>query len=150
MHAALLRRSAAASLAVLALAAATGCREVEEAPAAHYAPSTVEHVDAGGGDDTRITFTREGATRVDVQTAPVRRSGGRTFMPHAALLYDPDGTTYVYTSAAALTYERAEVEVDRVDGGRVWLAGGPRPGTRVVTVGAAQVHGAELEIEGGH
>ena len=30
------------------------------------------------------------------------------------------------------------------------LAAGPPPGTEVVTVGAAEVYGAELEIAGGH
>ena len=150
MPAALRWRLPATGLALLALAAATGCREVEAEEAAHYAPSKVEHVDAGGRDDARITFTAEGARRVDLQTAPVRSRRGRTFLPHAALLYDPDGAAFVYTSPKPLTYARAEAEVERVDGARVWLATGPRPGTRVVTVGAAQVHGAELAIEGGH
>jgi len=42
------------------------------------------------------------------------------------------------------------VKVDRVEGDRVLLTRGPRPGTRVVTVGATEVYGAENEIEGGH
>ena len=45
---------------------------------------------------------------------------------------------------------RADVVVDRIDGDRVLLTEGPRPGSRVVTVGAAEVYGAELEIAGSH
>jgi hypothetical protein len=40
---------------------------------------------------------------------------------------------------------RAEIEVDRVAGDRVLLHEGPAVGTKVVTTGAPQVHGAELE-----
>ena len=45
---------------------------------------------------------------------------------------------------------RAEVKVDRIDGDRVLLSEGPPAGTKVVTVGAAEVYGAELEIAGSH
>jgi hypothetical protein len=42
------------------------------------------------------------------------------------------------------------VVVDRVVDDVVWLADGPEPGTRVVTVGSTEVYGAELDIAGGH
>jgi hypothetical protein len=35
-------------------------------------------------------------------------------------------------------------------GARALLRAGPRPGTRVVTVGATEVYGTETEIAGGH
>ncbi len=49
-----------------------------------------------------------------------------------------------------LTFVRARVEVVRVDGDRVLLSGGLQPGTEVVTVGATEVYGAELDIAGSH
>ena len=40
--------------------------------------------------------------------------------------------------------------VDRIEGDRVLLSDGLGPGAEVVTVGAAEVYGAELGIGGGH
>ena len=71
-------------------------------------------------------------------------------MPYAALIYDGQGVTWVYTNAKPLTFLRAKVVVDRVEGDVVLLSDGVLPGTAVVTVGATQVYGAELGIEGGH
>jgi hypothetical protein len=65
-------------------------------------------------------------------------------------MYEPDGKTFVYTVVAPRTYLRQDVQVDRIDGGRALLDEGPPAGTTVVTVGAAEVYGAELEIAGSH
>jgi hypothetical protein len=132
---------------VLAIAALplAGCTEVETETATGYEPSTLEPVK--GNDDLHlVTFTEEGAKRVDLQTAAVRRSGAHQVVPYAALIYNPEGKTYVYTSPKPLEYLRAEVKVDRIEGDRVLLSRGPPAGTRVVTVGAAEVYGTELEV----
>ena len=42
------------------------------------------------------------------------------------------------------------VTVDRIEGKRVFVSKGPAAGTKVVTVGATEVYGAELEIAGSH
>jgi hypothetical protein len=133
------------ALAVLVLAIAAlpvaGCTEVETETATGYEPSTLEPV-KGNDDIQRVVFTAEGAERVDLQTASVRRN----VVPYAALIYDPEGHTFVYTNPKPLEYLREEVEVDRIEGDRVLLSGGPPPGTKVVTVGAAEVYGTELEV----
>jgi ABC-type oligopeptide transport system substrate-binding subunit len=136
------RRLALAGL-VLATAAlpVAGCTEVESETATGYEPSTLEPV-KGNDDIQRVTFTAEGARRVDLQTAPVRRN----VVPYAALIYDPEGKTYVYTSPKPLEYLREEVKVDRIEGDRVLVSRGPPAGTEVVTVGAAEVYGTELEV----
>ena len=136
------RRLALAGL-VLATAAlpVAGCTEVETETATGYEPSTLEPV-KGNDDIQRVTFTAEGARRVDLQTAPVRRN----VVPYAALIYDPEGKTYVYTSPKPLEYLREEVKVDRIEGDRVLVSRGPPAGTEVVTVGAAEVYGTELEV----
>jgi multidrug efflux pump subunit AcrA (membrane-fusion protein) len=128
---------------VLATAALplAGCTEVETETATGYEPSTLEPV-KGNDDRQRVKFTAEGARRVDLQTASVRRN----VVPYAALIYDPEGKTFVYTSPKPLEYLREEVKVDRIDGDRVLLSRGPPAGTRVVTVGAAEVYGTELEV----
>jgi hypothetical protein len=139
-------------LASLALAIAglglSGCKEVEETSSEGYEPAKLEPV--GGADVKRVTFTAEGARRVGLRTAAIRRSGRQTLVPYRALIYDGHGTAYVYTSPESLSFLRQEVHVDRIEGDRVLLSHGPPTGTEVVTVGATEVYGAELEIAGGH
>jgi hypothetical protein len=125
---------------VLALGAAAlaGCTEVESESETGYEPSKLRK--------THVEFTPEGAKRTGLRTENVERTGRRVSVPYAALLYDPEGKTYVYTSPKELHYVRAEVRVARVESGRVVLARGPPPGTSVVTTGAAEVYGTELEV----
>ena len=143
------RRPAAAAAAALAALTLGACAEVESPTAEGYEPSKLEEV-KGREDVKRIRFTAEGAKRTGLQTAAVDRRGGRQVVPYASLIYDPEGNTFVYTSPRPLTFLRAAVTVDRIDSGRVYLSKGPRSGTEVVTVGAAEVYGTELEIGSSH
>ena len=122
----------------LGAAALTGCAEVESESETGYEPSKLRK--------THVAFTPEGARRIGLRTEAVERNGRRVSVPYAALLYDPEGKTYVYTSPEELRYVKAEVRVARVAGGRVVLLRGPPAGTRVVTTGAAEVYGTELEV----
>lgn len=141
-------RRAAAALAVLGAGASLGaCTEVKSADKEHYSPSSITPVKGGEEGLVSVTLTREGADRIDLATGTVAaRSGGGKVIPYAALLYEKDGGAFVYTNPKGLTYVRAHVEVDRIAGDRVLLRDGPAVGTRVVTTGAPQVHGAELEF----
>jgi hypothetical protein len=134
----------AVPLLVAAALALGGCTEVETETATGYEPSKIEPIK--GTDLQRVTFTAEGAERVGLQTRRVSRSGKLKVVPYAALLYAPDGKTYVYTSTKPLEYLREQVKVDRIVGSRVFLADGPPAGTEVVTVGATEVYGTELEV----
>jgi hypothetical protein len=114
-------------------------------------PATVEPVD--GTDLSRVTLTREAADRLDIQTASVEGGAGRRMvMPYAALVYSPTGETFAYTNPEGLTFVRAEVVVDRIDGDRAVLSKGPVPGTKVATVGVAELYGAESGVgaDSGH
>jgi hypothetical protein len=137
---------------VLALAGLplSACKEVETETATGYTPSKVQELKEGSKAFPRVTFTAEGAKRTGVESARVRRAGGRTVVPYESLLYDSAGKTYIYTSPKPLNYLRAEVKVDRIEGARVFLARGPSAGTTVVTAGTAEVYGAELDIAGSH
>jgi hypothetical protein len=141
------RRARLASGLVLVVAALpfAGCTEVETESATGYEPSKLEPV-KGDGDLQRVTFTAEGAKRIGLRMATVRRSGKHTVVPYAALLYDPEGKTYVYTSPSSLEFVREEVQVRRIEGDRMVLSGGPPVGTEIVTVGATEVYGTELEV----
>lgn len=135
------------SLAAVALVLA-GCHEKAAAPA-KVKPATVEHVE--GSELAHLTLTERAAQRLRIQTAAVRevtttRSGRRTVVPYAAVLYDADGDTWVYTSPDSLRYVRHQIDVDYIDGEQAVLSNGPPVGTQVVTVGALQLFGAEFEI----
>ena len=111
-----------------------------------YEPSKLEAV-KGSDDLKRVTFTAEGARRIGLRTARCAAAGGTRVVPYAALLYDADGKTYVYTSPSrsrSCAREVAGRAASRATGSL--LSGGPPAGTEVVTVGAAEVYGAELEI----
>ena len=105
-----------------------------------------------GSDVSRVILSSDAARRLDVQTAPVGELRGRhgekprLVMPYDALLYDPSGNTWVYTSTEPLAFVRAPVNVDRIDGSEAILSSGPPAGTEVVTVGAPELLGVEYEV----
>jgi hypothetical protein len=148
MHSGWWPRLPLAGVLVIAALALVACTEVEEEESSGYEPSKLESI-KGSDDFQRVTFTAEGAERVGLKTVPIRRSGGREVVPYAALIYDPEGRAYVYTSPRRLSFVRAEIQVDRIDGDRVLLSDGPPAGTDVVTVGADEVYGTELDIASG-
>jgi hypothetical protein len=141
-------RLLAAAAAVVAVTAAAGCTEVEPATPEVHQPAHLEPVE--GSDVQQVTFDQTAADQVALRTAPVQQQGQHTVVPYAALIYDGQGKPWVYTSPEPLTYVRAEVDVARIVGRRVLLDAGPPVGTAVVTTGAAEVYGAELEIAGSH
>jgi hypothetical protein len=143
------RSVATAAAVALAALSVSACKEIESATVEGYEPAHVKEI-AGRDDVKSVTFTAEGARRTGLRTAEVKRRGGDAVVPYAALIYDAEGKAWVYTSPRPLTFLREQVRVDRVEDGRVFLNAGPRRGTQVVTVGAAEVHGAELEIGSSH
>ena len=98
-----------------------------------------------GSNVSRILLTKEAEGRIGLQTATVQPNSS---MPLAALVYDREGDTWVYTVAGPLTYVRQHVTVARVAGDTVVLQTGPPPGTAVVTVGAAELLGSEYGVAG--
>ena len=120
----------------LTLSACGGSSESPPPPA----PAKITKL-AGGVE--QITLTADAAKRIDVKTAAVESDGGNTVIPYAAVLYDPDGAAWTYTSPKPLVFVRADITVDRIDGERAILAKGPAPGTAVVTVGATELWGVE-------
>jgi hypothetical protein len=147
------RRLAAAACAGLVLIAAgvvslSACSEASSGydyeTASHHEPAKLEPIK--GTDVKRVIFGAEGAERVGLQTAPIRQNGQETVIPYSAVIYGADGNTYTYTAPEPLTFVRQKVEIDRVDGDSVVLSAGPPAGTKVVTVGAAEVYGTEFEV----
>ena len=87
--------------------------------------------------------------RADARASEPRawRSEQGQVILHAALLYGAEGKASTYTSPRPLTFVRKEINIDHMDGDRVVLSEGPPAGMEVVTVGAAEVYGAEFEVE---
>jgi hypothetical protein len=124
-------------------------------------PARVEHID--GTAFSRVTLTPKAAERLDIKTGTVREvtmtrsasvrpavvNGSRALrkvVPYAAVLYDASGNTWVYTSPDNLVFVRHAIKVDYIDGEQAVLLDGPPVGTKVVTVGGAELFGAEFEI----
>jgi hypothetical protein len=102
---------------------------------------------------SRVTLTAQAAQRLGIQTKPAQAvpataGAAMTSVPTAALIYDKNGKTWVYTTTQPLAYVRQAVEIARIDGDVTTLHSGPPPGTLVVTVGSAELLGAELGVAG--
>jgi hypothetical protein len=110
-------------------------------------PARVEHLGQGLN---RVILTAEAAKRLGIETALVSNAqvGGtqREAVPYAAVYYDLNGATWVYTIPEPLTYVRASITVDSITGNVAVLSKGPPAGTAVVTVGATELYGTETGV----
>jgi hypothetical protein len=146
------------------LAVAVGLSGCSGGPAANAggdtaAESKVEGVP--GTDAKLVTLTAHAAQRLGIETftigTPMPRaaadappaSSTSTVVPYSAVLYTPDGGTWVYTVPSPLTYLRRKVTVAVVrgaEGDQAVLSQGPPTGTTVVSTGAVELYGTELGL----
>jgi hypothetical protein len=103
-----------------------------------------------GTNLNRIVLAPQAVGHLGIVTTPVRTlpTGTATIVPVSAVLYLQDGSTWVYTNPAPNTYVRQAVVLGPVDNDQWELTSGPTPGTAVVTVGGAELLGAEQGVEG--
>ena len=111
--------------------------------------------DKGNADDTissSIQYTVTGGKtklttgqKVFVEL-PLSAKLQRSTVPYTAVIYDLKGDTWVYTSPSPLTYVRHHVKVDYIDDDTAILTEAPPVGTNVVSVGVAELFGAEFGI----
>jgi hypothetical protein len=132
---------AVGSIQLFAVGTATSASEEPNAAA------SLEAVD--GADVHRVRLSPLAAQRIGLQTDIVRSTTSTgapmTSVPYSALLYDDKGATWVYTRVKPLVFVRARVDVTLIDGRRVILSKGPALGTKVATLGAAELFGTEFE-----
>jgi len=148
-------RELVATVVLAATLGLTGCSGTSEA-LGEASGKAAQAVQVKGTGLSRITLTQEAYDRLAIATAPVRDGVGRgagsptarATMPSAALLYDAEGRTWVYVREGARTFLRAPVSIARLDGDVAYLKDGPAPGTLVVTLGAPELLGVELGVEG--
>jgi hypothetical protein len=136
--------------AAVSLTACDGSAKADDDHDDDHGPAKVEHLEESGL--SRLILTPKAAERLDIKVVPaseamVARSGSqRRVVPYAAVLYDAQGDTWVYTSPEPQVFIRHKVTIEYVDGDQAVLTDGPPVGTPVVTVGAAELFGTEFEI----
>jgi hypothetical protein len=143
-------------VAVIGLCGCGGTR-ADITPAGSAGPVRVEPVP--GTARQVVVLTDAGAARLGITTEATRpvmpaadgdtaTATDQSLLPVAAILYDSNGATWTYTMTGPLAYERVPVTVLRLEGGQAVVQSGPAVGTRVVTVGGAELLGAEYGIAG--
>ena len=82
---------------------------------------------------------------VRVETALLGSGTQRKIVPYAAVIYGPHGETWV-SSPEPLTFIRHPIAIDYIQEDQVVLSDGPPSGTKVVTVGVAELYGTEYGV----
>ncbi|KPV48350.1 hypothetical protein SE17_38530 [Kouleothrix aurantiaca] len=140
-------------MAVALLAAAllmSACGAAPEAATDEAKPVTVESL-TGASEPTKETLTEDAAKRLDIQTAAVSEADlagvKHTTVPYASVIYDTEGATWVYLNTEPNTFVRHGITVNDIQGDTAFLADTLPAGSSVVTVGVAELYGAESEFE---
>lgn len=111
----------------------------------HEEPAIVEPIE--GSDVSKVTLTQQASDRLGIQTAEVVEKdingATRLVVPYASILYEIDGSTWVYTNSEPLVFIRQAVTVENIQGEEAIVTEGPEVGTKVVSVGGAMLYGAE-------
>ncbi|MDQ3869983.1 MAG: hypothetical protein M3301_00010 [Chloroflexota bacterium] len=117
-------------------------------------PSPVNVEQLEGSDLSLVTLTPRAAERAGLRTARVRSERTRAtvarqrrIVPYSAVLYDDGGAAWVYTSRGGLTFARAPVTIASIEDDVAILSAGPPEGALVAAVGAAELYGAEFEVD---
>ena len=142
------RRSYRSVSALVAVGVAlTGCQAAAQGADPELAEVATVDTPEDGGPGV-ITLSDAAEHRLGIETTPVAPDPAGTVVPYGALVYATDGSTWVFVRTESLTYQRTPVTVAGRAGDRVALSAGPPVGTEVVTVGAAELVGVEIGIDG--
>ena len=106
-----------------------------------------------GASGGTLTYRLDGAHQAVHPGSQVRidlpfAGGKRKTIPYSAVIYGVEGGTWTYTAVGPLTFVRAPIAVDSVQGSVAVLTKGPPAGTTIVTVGGEELLGTEFAIEG--
>jgi hypothetical protein len=144
-------RRAPPLVVVLALVLLVACGEVPASTSTKVDPAArVEPVP--GTDLNKLVLDQRAVEHIGITTVPVAPGppgpdgAPRAVVPYSAILYQPTGSTLVYTNPAPLVYVRHPVAVEAIQGDAVILSAGPPMGTGVVSVGGAELLGVEFGV----
>lgn len=123
-----------------------GCAESTSSESEGDPAATVEAIE--GSQVSRVTLSELGSKRLGIATEAVSRSadGKSLVIPYTAIVWDNEGVAWVFTNPSGHSFVREQVEVSSIDGDRVLASSGPAEGTAVVTVGVAELVGAEAGL----
>jgi hypothetical protein len=145
-----LRRSSVLALALVAMVAfgVASCGKPDH-EAGGPEPAQVKPIT--GSVLHLVTLSPLAMRELGVETQPVRATataggGTTTVIPLTAVIYDPAGKSWAYTVSAPRTFVRRAIVIDHMDGDVVFLRSGPPVGAPVVTVGDAELLGAEYGV----
>ena len=110
------------------------------APVEKISPSQLEPIE--GTDLSRVILTQKAAERIGVETV----SASGTEVPYAAVIYDIEGNTWIYTNPEPLIFVRQPIMVDHIEGDTAFLAESLPSELNVVTVGVAELYGTETGV----
>jgi hypothetical protein len=130
------------AIALVLIACLSGCQAAAPPPV----PPSNRLEPVPGSSVGKIVLSPMGAQRIGIQTAPAGAAGADVVIPYSAIVYDPSGNTYAFTSPAQLTYTEVKITVSYIRGDLAYLTSGPRPGTPVVTVGAEELFGVQTGV----
>ena len=133
---------------IVSLLPLAACSQHDSHAAHAEHPAQVDKID--GSELSRVTLTEKAAERIGLETASVGEleldGSLRKVVPYSSLIYDPQGGSWIYTSPQARVFVRERVEIDRIEGDRVFLREGPSVGTEIASVGVVQIYGAETGV----
>ena len=114
-------------------------------------PAKVEQIE--GSDLCRVILTEKAMERIGLEISAVRqelvkhsKTRMRDVVPYSAIIYDPQGQTWVYTNPQPRTFIRHKISVDFIMDDMVILVDGPPVGTPIASVGVAELYGTEFGI----
>ena len=111
-----------------------------EATTEKISPSKLEPIE--GTDLSKVILTEKAAERIGIETVPA--SG--TEVPYAAVIYDIEGNTWIYTSPEPMTFVREPIVIDHIEGDTAVLAESLASELNVVTVGVIELYGTETGV----
>lgn len=110
---------------------------------------TLEKID--GSDFNLVTLSEQAAQRLVLETSKVSQEaatgGQRLVVPYSALIYGLHGENWVYITPKPLSFHRAEVKVDYIEGDKVFLLEGPDAGTEIAITAVAELYGVDTGVK---
>lgn len=103
-------------------------------------PSMLKEIE--GSELQQVILTEKAAERIGVQTVPAEGM----IVPYSAVIYDIEGNTWIYTNPEPLTFVRAQIVIDRIEGEQAFLAQELQTDDPIVTMGVIEIYGAETGV----
>ena len=134
-----------AIVAALSIWAFQSVGPAESATSGGGKPVTIEKIE--GTELSKLTLEERAVQRLDLQLADVTEQqidgAAKLVVPFGSVFYDANGVAWVYTNVEGYSYVRAQLTIERIEGDLAILSAGPAVGTKIVSVGAALLYGAE-------